>query len=150
VTPPQEPEGQWAVKQFMDWPISDISAVDIDGDGELEFATIEPFHGSYFRIYKKINGAYVNVYEHPEVSEFYHVVVGTTLAGKPVFIGGCRRGKQQLFYVHAVSTTPLLLQAEIIDEGVGPSNIHVMHEANRDIIVSANREIAEAALYIVT
>jgi hypothetical protein len=44
----------------------------------------------------------------------------------------------------------LLLQAEIIDEGVGPSNIHVMHEANRDIIVSANREIAEAALYIVT
>ncbi len=150
VTPPQEPQGLWAVRQFMDWPISDISAVDIDGDGELEYATIEPFHGSYFRIYKKINGTYVKVYEHPEVSEFYHVVVGTTLAGKPVFIGGCRRGKQQLFYVHAVSTSPLRLQAEIIDEGVGPSNIHVMHEANRDIIVSANREIAEAALYIVT
>jgi hypothetical protein len=150
VTPPQEPQGPWEVRQFMDWPISDISAVDIDGDGELEYATIEPFHGSYFRIYKKINGTYVKVYEHPEVSEFYHVVVGTTLAGKPVFIGGCRREKQQLFYVHAASTAPLRLQAEIIDEGVGPSNIHVMHEANRDIIVSANREIAEAALYIVT
>jgi hypothetical protein len=78
------------------------------------------------------------------------VVVGTTLAGKPVFIGGCRRGRQQLFYVHAVSTVPLRLQAEIMDEGVGPSNVHVMHEAGRDIVVSANREKAEAALYIVT
>lgn len=150
VTPPQQPQGQWTVKQFMDWPISDISAVDIDGDGELEYATIESFHGCYFRIYKRINGTFVKVYEHPEVSEFYHVVVGTRLAGKPVFIGGCRRDKQQLFYVHATSTDPLMLQAEIIDEGVGPSNIHVMHEDSRDIIVSANREKAEAALYIVT
>jgi hypothetical protein len=33
---------------------------------------------------------------------------------------------------------------------VGPSNVHVMHEPGRDIIVSANREKAEAALYIVT
>ncbi len=150
VTPPQQAQGEWTLKQFMDWPISDISALDIDGDGELEYATIESFHGCYFRIYKKIDGAYVKVYEHPEVSEFYHVVVGTTLAGKPVFIGGCRRDKQQLFYVHAVSTAPLVLQAEIIEEGVGPSNVHVLHETGRDIIVSANREKAEAALYIVT
>ena len=39
---------------------------------------------------------------------------------------------------------------KIIEEGVGPSNVHVLHEAGRDIIVSANRERAEAALYIVT
>ena len=134
----------------MDWPISDIAAIDIDGDGELEFATIEPFHGSHFRVYKRVGGTYRKVYEHPEVSEFYHVVVGTTLAGKPVFVGGCRRGKQQLFYVHALQNAPGVLQAEVIEEGVGPSNVHVMHEPGRDIIVSANREKAEAALYIVT
>jgi hypothetical protein len=56
VTPPQTPGGEWTVTQFMDWPISDISAIDIDGDGELEFATIEAFHGEYFRVYKKIDG----------------------------------------------------------------------------------------------
>jgi hypothetical protein len=134
----------------MDWPISDIAAIDIDGDGELEFATIEPFHGSHFRVYKRVDGVYRKVYEHPEVSEFYHVVVGTTLAGKPVFVGGCRRGRQQLFYVHALQNAPGVLQAEVIEEGVGPSNVHVMHEPGRDIIVSANREKAEAALYIVT
>jgi hypothetical protein len=150
VTPPQQPGAAWQVRQFMDWPISDIAALDIDGDGELEFATIEAFHGSYFRVYKMAGGRFEKVYEHPEVSEFYHVVTGTTLAGQPVFLGGCRRGRQQLFYVHALQKSPLVLQAEVIEEGVGPSNVHVMHEPGRDIIVSANREKAEAALYIVT
>ncbi|MFZ4481836.1 MAG: hypothetical protein ACOYNZ_18295 [Rhodoferax sp.] len=150
VTPPNGPDADWSIRQFMDWPISDISAVDIDGDGELEFATIEPFHGSYFRIYKKIDGRFTKVFEHREVSEFYHVVVGSTLAGVPVFIGGCRRGRQQLFYVRASSTQPLEFQVEIIEEGVGPSNVYVRHEAGRDIIVAANREKAEAALYFVT
>ena len=150
VTPPSNPDADWNIRQFMDWPISDISAVDIDGDGELEFATIEPFHGSYFRIYKKIDGQFRKVFEHPEVSEFYHVVVGSTLARTPVFIGGCRRGKQQLFYVRASGTQPLAFLIEVIEEGVGPSNVHVRHEADRDIIVAANREKAEAALYFVT
>ena len=150
VVPPQLPGGEWTVTQFMDWPISDISAVDIDGDGELEFATIEPFHGQYFRVYKKIDGVFTKVFEHSEVTEFYHVVVGTTLAGKPVFLGGCRRGKQQLFYVYASSTAPLELKAEVIEEGVGPSNVYVVHETGRDIIVAANREKAEAALYFVS
>ena len=150
VTPPQTPGGEWTVEQFMDWPISDISTIDIDGDGELEYATIEPFHGEYFRIYKKIDGKFVRIFEHPEVSEFYHVVVGATLAGTPVFVGGCRRGKQQLFYVKAKSTSPLTLEAVVIEEGVGPSNVYVINEAGRDIIVAANREKAEAALYVVT
>ena len=150
VVPPQAPGGEWTVTQFMDWPISDISAIDIDGDGELEFATIEPFHGQYFRVYKKIDGVFTKIFEHSEVTEFYHVVVGATLAGKPVFLGGCRRGKQQLFYVHASSTAPLELKAEVIEEGVGPSNVYVAHERGRDIIVAANREKAEAALYFVS
>jgi hypothetical protein len=150
ITPPQSARGAWQVRQLMDWPVSDIAAVDIDGDGELEFATIEPFHGSHFRIYKRSGGRFERVFEHPEVSDFYHVVVGTTLRGRPVVVGGCRRGKQQLFYVQAKSTAPLELEPVVIDEGVGPANVHVLHEAGRDVIVAANREKAEAALYFVT
>jgi hypothetical protein len=150
VAPPAEPGADWTVTQLMDWPISDIAAVDIDGDGELEFATIEPFHGSHFRVYKKIAGALRQVFEHPEVSEFYHVVVGATLAGRPGFIGGCRRGRQQLFFLQAAGTGRLAFEATVIEEGVGPSNVAVVHEPGRDIIVAANREKAEAALYFVT
>ncbi len=149
VTPPQTDGGEWTVRQFMDWPISDISAIDIDGDGELEFATIEAFHGEYFRVYKQVDGVFKKVYEHPEATEFYHVVVGATLAGEPVFIGGCRRGKQQLFYVRAKQKAPLELEAVLIEEGVGPSNVYVLHEKDRDIIVAANREVHQAALYFV-
>ena len=146
VTPPAAAGAHWSVEQFMDWPISDISAIDIDGDGELEYATIKDFHGPYFRVYKKIGGVFTKIYEHPETSEFYHiVVVGTT----PAFIGGCSRGKQQLLYIHAAGNTPLELKAELIEAGAGPSNVHVLHDAGRDIIVSANREKGEAALYFV-
>jgi hypothetical protein len=147
VAPPEKPGADWSVRQFMDWPISDIAAIDIDGDGELEFATIEPFHGSWFRVWKKSGDGFRKIFEHPEVSEFYHVVVAGTLAGKPTFIGGCRRGKQQLFYVQATADG---LEATTIEEGVGPSNVAILNEADRDIIISANREKAEAALYVVT
>jgi hypothetical protein len=149
IAPPAAPGGEWTVTQFMDWPISDIAAMDIDGDGKLEFATIEPFHGSYFRVYKKIDGAFRKVYEHPEVTEFYHVVVGATLAGRPGFVGGCRRGRQQLFFLHASGTEPLTFETTLIEEGVGPSNVAIVHEPGRDIIVAANREKAEAALYCI-
>lgn len=149
VSPPSGASGEWKFEQIMDWPISDIAAVDIDGDGELEFAAIEPWHGSYYRIYKKIDGRFVCIFEHSEVSEFYHVAVGAHLRGKPVFIGGCRRGKMQLFYIHSVSFSPLKLEAVLIESGVGPSNVHVVNEKDRDVIVSANREIGEAALYFV-
>lgn len=150
VSPPQMSGAEWSVEQIMDWPISDIAAIDIDGDGEIEFATIEPFHGEYFRVYKKINGAFQKVFEHPEVTEFYHVVVAAKLAGKPVFIGGCRRGKQQLFYLYTSNDSPLQFSLKLIEEGVGPSNVHVINEKKRDIIVAANREKAEAALYFVS
>jgi hypothetical protein len=150
VSPPVAADGEWTVEQIMDWPISDIAAIDIDGDGEMEFATIEPWHGQYFRVYKKIDGRFLRIFEHPEVSDFYHVVVGARLRGKPVFIGGCRRGKMQLFYVQAESTSPLKLAATVIESGVGPSNVAVVNEAERDIILSANREKAEGALYFVT
>ncbi|MHB1454706.1 MAG: hypothetical protein ACYCYM_12250 [Saccharofermentanales bacterium] len=150
ITPPQVQNADWSIEQIMDWPVGDLAAIDIDGDGELEIAAIEPFHGRYFRVYKKTGGSYRLIYEHPETSEFYHVVKDTTLLGKPVFIGGCRRGKQQLFYITPKQGTSLQLESVLIEEGVGPSNIAVIHEETRDVIISANREKGEAALYFVT
>ena len=149
LSPPRAPDGEWGVERFMDWPISDIAACDLDGDGELEYVTIEPWHGEYFRAYKRRGETFERIYEHPEVSEFYHVVAATTLRGKPAVIGGCRRGSHHLFYLTARSLSPLILEAVTIENGVGPSNVAVLHEADRDVIVSANREKGEAALYFV-
>lgn len=153
VTPPAAAGDDWSVERFMDWQISDIAACDIDGDGELEYATIEPWHGGYFRVYKRIGGKYLRIWEHPEIAEFYHVVVGTRLRNIPTFIGGCRRGSQHLFLVQAAAPDAAglpSLTAVTIDTGVGPSNVAVLNGPDRDIIISANREKGEAALYFIT
>jgi len=150
LVPPGAAGGGWTIERFMDWPISDIALCDIDGCGEMEVATIEPWHGDLFRVYKKEGDSYRLAYEHPEKSEFYHVVASSRLRGIPAFIGGCRRGSQHLFYLRLRSKAPLSLEAVVIEEGAGPSNVAVLNEPDRDIIISANREKGEAALYIVS
>lgn len=55
-----------------------------------------------------------------------------------------------MFFVRARRAVPLELETVLIEDEVGPSNAYVLHEKQRDIIVAANRETNEAALYFVT
>ncbi len=150
VIPPQEKGASWTVEKLIDRPISDVAAVDIDGDGQLELATIEPFHGNEFVINKKGENGYEIVYRYPNVMNFGHVVWGGTLAGEPCFIGGNRRENKELFLVRGVKAEKPCFTTEMIDVGQGPSNIAVIHEDGLDRILAANREIAQAAIYDVT
>lgn len=144
--PPAKGSSDWDVQQLMTQPTSDAALIDLDGDGEEEIATIEPFHGKYFRIYKRQDGVWTQIFEHPETTEFYHVVKAGTLCGRPAFVGGCRRGKQQLFAVtwDQAAQKPAV---QLVDEGVGPSNAAIYHGAYGDCIFAADREAAEAAVY---
>lgn len=148
VIPPKKAGDEWSIEQLLDHEVSDIAIVDIDGDGVDELATIEGFHGGKFRINKKIEGKYKVVYEYPVESDFGHVVWGGKLRGVPTFIGGYRRGDKELFYIQYDPKNNF--KATIIESEIGPSNVAVIHQEDRDIIISANREIGEAALYIVT
>ncbi len=145
-TPPSSADDAWSIEQIMSQPTSDIACIDIDGDGQPEIATIEEFHGSYFRVYKMIDGEYRQIFEHPEVSEFYHVAASGKINGNPVFMGGCRRGKQQLFILSYNQETAKI-EIHTVDENVGPSNAMNVNLGDRDIIISANREIGQAAIY---
>lgn len=147
-TPPEALGGTWLVEQLMDQPTSDADLIDIDGDGEKEIATIEAFHGRYFRIYKRCKEGWKKVFEHPEVSDFYHVVKAGFLCGHPVFIGGCRRGKQQLFLVQ-YNKEKQNFEITTVDEGVGPSNVVIYNGSQQDCIFAANREASHAAVYFV-
>lgn len=147
-TPPEDLNGTWLVEQLMDQPTSDADMIDIDGDGEAEIATIETFHGRYFRIYKRIQERWEKVFEHPEISDFYHVVKAGHLCGHPVFVGGCRRGKQQLFVVQ-YHEEKQSFEIVTVDEGVGPSNVVIGNSLQQDCIFAANREAAQAAVYYV-
>ncbi|MCR3759623.1 hypothetical protein KYB31_11575 [Clostridium felsineum] len=150
VTPPDSINGEWSIEKIIDRPVSDVALVDIDNDGVDEIVTIEPFHGGDFVINKKIGDKYEKVYKYPKEMDFGHVVWGGKLRGVPTIIGGYRRVAKELFYIQCESTNPLKFKTQVIEAGVGPSNVAVLNEKDRDIIISANREIGEAALYFVT
>ena len=150
VIPPQAPGKDWTVEKLIDRPISDVAAVDIDGDGELELATIEPFHGNEFVINKKSEDGYQIVYRYPNIMDFGHVVWGGELCGVPCFIGGNRRRNKELFLVRGVKAEEPCFETIVIDAGQGPSNVAVLHEDGKDVILADNREIAQAAYYTVT
>lgn len=143
VEPPKS-GADWHLEKIMDRAVSDMALCDIDGDGRPELAAIEPFHGCRFRVYRQTEKGWEQIYEHPEVTEFYHVVWGGLFNGRPMFLGGCRRGKQQLFALHWEDGS---LKPTVLEEGVGPSNIHVFTQNGRQRILSSNRESGHTAVY---
>ncbi|GAB1482593.1 hypothetical protein MASR2M78_14090 [Treponema sp.] len=141
---PATSDGVWESEKILDYEVSDMAVCDIDGDGQLELATIEPFHGSKGVIYKKKNGKFLPLIEHEY--EFGHVVWGGKILGKPAFIIGGRKGSRELnlFQWDASSAS---IKRSLIDNTGGPSNIAVWNKADSDVILAANREIGEIALY---
>lgn len=65
---------------------------------------------------------------------------------KKRFVVGNRRGNRKTI---AVSWEAGEYQTEIIEENTGAANIlHFMNKEGKDIIVAANREINEVAMFI--
>lgn len=147
VVPPQHPNQAWTCEKILDGTIGEIATIDIDNDGEDEIMTIEPFHGDTIKIYKRIDGAYQEVYRYQNTIAFAHTLVATKLAGVATFLAGVRRDEAELFYVQYVDGRYV---TKIIEKGVGPANICVVHEEHRDVIVAANHTKNEAAVYFVT
>lgn len=145
-TPPCCGNADWKVEQLVDFPVSDVAVSDLDGDGEDELALILPFHGNQYKIFKKSPDGYSEVFSYPVEQDFYHTVISATLAGEKVFVGGARRGPMHLFivrYDHAAGK----YFAELVEEDAGPSNAFVLNLPGQDLLLSANREHAQAAVY---
>ena len=145
VAPPAHRGGQWQVEYVLSGTIGEIAVLDIDGDGEQEIMTIEPFHGTEIHIYKKLEGSYQRVYTYENEIDFAHTLVGGTLRGVPTFLAGVRRRDAELFYVQYKDGAFVTKE---IDRGVGPANLCLVNEEDRDLIVAANHTANEAAVYI--
>jgi hypothetical protein len=147
--PPQHQEGSWETHHIIKTRVSDVAVYDIDGDGQDEILSIEPFHGNIMNLYKLIDGIWQIVYSVDRPVEFAHALAGTSLRGKKVFVCGIRRLNQELFILSFNSETQSYEITEI-DRNVGPANVVVINEKDRDLIVSSNNTIHQAAVYIVT
>ncbi len=145
VMPPQNGD-DWSTEQIFNHPVSDVAAIDIDGDGELEFALLSPFHGDQMDIFKKIDGKYEKVYSYPKHMDFYHAIFADEINGVPSFVLGARKEDQEL-YVIQYDKEADGFNAIVLDSGVGSSNARVIHTKKGDLIMSANRQLGQAAIY---
>ena len=143
VTPPHDGE-DWKVEKILDGNISEVALADIDGDGNEEIMTIEPFHGNTINVYKLKDGKYEVDYTYPNEIDFAHALVGTTLTGKPCFVAGIRRVNCEAF---VLTYEDGAYKVTTVETGIGPANLDVVHHRGKEYILAANHTRNEAAIY---
>jgi len=144
VTPPYDGK-DWQVEKILEGQIGEIALSDVDNDGNLELMTIEPFHGNCIKVYHVNNeGKYEPVYTYPNEIDFAHALVGTHLAGKNCFVAGIRRVNCEIFVLTFENGE---YKYQIVEEGVGPANLDVVHHDGKEYILAANHTKNEAAIY---
>lgn len=144
--PPETAEGEWTINTLLETAASDAVLIDLDSDGEKELAVLSPFHGEKISVYKNTDGKYQQVYEYEKPAEFTHAIYGGDLCGNPALVVGHRKGKRNLIaFIYNEETQTY--QVEILDRDCGPANVYHYVKNGEDILVSANRETDEVALY---
>jgi hypothetical protein len=143
--PPKEKDGSWQIDQLLDVPASDATMVDLDGDGKMELVVLSPFHGDEISIYKDMGSGYTKVYEYPEKADFLHAIWSGKLAGKTVAVLGHRKGARRLM---AFFWEDGCYRFKTIDDDCGPANAYGYTYDGKDILIAANREINQIAMYL--
>ena len=78
--------------------------------------------------------------------DFYHAIYAANINGVPSFILGARKDDMEL-YVVQYDKEAKACKSILLDEHVGSSNARIIHTEKGDMIMSANRQIGEAAIY---
>lgn len=149
VMPPKALGEKWEITQLLDTAASDAVLLDMDGDGEEELAVLSPFHGDTIRIYKKEAGSFQMVYEYEKPAEFVHAIFGGMICGKPTLVVGHRRAEQNLL-AFTWNLEAKAYEVQVIDQGCGSANVLKYMHHGQDILISANRETDEVAMYRMT
>jgi hypothetical protein len=141
-----EKEGEeWRVNHLFPKEVSEMSFVDLDGDGVDELVTIEPFHGNTLNIYKKDGANWVQRFS--DSLSFGHGLSAGIFRSEPTIIAGNRADSLAL---EAFVVTDLLrgkVERRVIEEGAGPTQTQVFSFQGKDYIMSANQKKNEVVLY---
>ena len=143
--PPMRTGGEWQIEKVKDSAASDAVMVDLDGDGEKELIYLAPFHGNEIHICRKTEKGYESVYCYDR-AEFAHAIYGGALCDRPAVLIGHRKADQDLLaFTYCKDTGGYV--CDVIDHGCGPANVYKFTVDGRDMVVAANRETDEIAMY---
>ncbi|MDR2515077.1 MAG: hypothetical protein LBD02_07740 [Christensenellaceae bacterium] len=128
---PQKVSDEWHWERIIDREVSDVTAVDIDGDGQDELITIEGFHGNTIALNKLVGGEWKIVSRYPVATA--HALWSGDVLGKPgVLVGyrGANAGLLLMRYNGEKKLGNLLLETTVLDQYEGPVNLGVIAEPN--------------------
>lgn len=141
--------GQWQHTFVVRNEISDMWVADIDGDGEEEVAVIQGFHGDTASVLKCVDGTYRSVADLPIT--FGHVVWAGQLLGQNYVITASRGGDMALKLHRVIAADGgLTFETQVAENGVGSTQIAVIHGKDYEWICSANHETGTVDMYVLT
>ena len=147
VAPPSRTGGEWTIERLFDGPVSDLAVSDIDGDGLDEIAVLRPFHGNCCELLKNRGTGWESVYTYPVENDFYHAVLSAEIGPRRVFVVGARKLSAQLFLLGWDEATNSV-RVQVLAEGAGPSNVAVLNLPGQDLLLSADRMVGKATLFV--
>ncbi len=136
---------RWAVKKVFDKEVSEMTFIDLDGDGNQELVTIEPFHGNTLNIYKKGGKGWELKFS--DSLSFGHGLSSGKFNGIPVVVAGNRSGSLALEAFTVRDLSKGVVRRMVIEPEAGPTQTQVFSHASRDYILSANQRKNEVAIY---
>ena len=136
--------GGWPVRQVLPGETSEVALFDLDGDGQDELVTIEPFHGNALRAYRRSAGGWAMFWEGE--LDFGHCLVAGLFEGRRTVLASSRAGGKELllFVFDGPRGQPRRI---VVEAGAGAANMIVLSHAGKDRILSTNQAAGEVALY---
>ncbi|KPL15349.1 MAG: hypothetical protein AMS23_01590 [Bacteroides sp. SM1_62] len=141
----QDAGGDWRIKSLFEKEVSEMTFIDLDGDGQYELVTIEPFHGETLNIYKN-TGSEWDIRFSDSLS-FGHGLSSGFVKQKPVIVVGNRSGSMALESFHILDLKGGKFNRAVIEEDAGPTQTQVFSAGDTDYVLSANQRKNEAVLY---
>lgn len=140
--------GEWAMRRLFDHETSEFGFIDLDGDGQDELVTIEPFHGNTINVYKRKTAQWDSwELKYTDSLSFGHGLSCGMFQGKPIFVVGNRRGSLTLDMFSIVDLEKGQIERTPIEENAGPTQTQVITVDGVDYILSANQLKNEVAVY---
>lgn len=137
--------GTWEKKVIFDKEISEFVFIDLDGDGQQELVTIEPFHGQTLSVYKKVADQWELKFS--DSLSFGHGLSAGIFNKEPVIVVGSRRGTYALDMFKVKDLEKGEFTREMMEGDTGPTQTLVFTAEGSDYILSANQVKNEVALY---
>lgn len=137
-------KGEITTTQLFHTAVSEFTFLDMNGNGEDELVTIEPFHGNSLNIYRSTTKGWERIYDAP--LSFGHGLSAGFLAGIPSIAVG-NRSEDTSLLLFRPSGSKERFDRICVEEATGTTQTQFFRHVGTDYLLSANQLKSEAALY---